>query len=290
MSKSVPESIPGVRVLLMGESGSGKTYSLRTLFEDDEITDVFVLYTEPGMEVLADLPHDNPNGPNYHWAYVKPTTVGTKTLLEKAQRMNAMTWEGMQKQTDDPKKKEYDAGVRFLKALNQPTCAECGAQFDDVTTWGNDKVIVVDSLSGVNQAAMQLVAGGSIAKSQPQWGAAMNTEMDFINQLCYDTYAHFVMTAHVEKDVDEINGGQVITINALGRKNAPEIPKNFSDVIYCYHEGPKFYWSTASASVVTKTRNLQMAPDLKPTFEPIIANWRAAYSKKSEAEAKQAVE
>jgi predicted ATPase len=40
--------------MLLGASGSGKTYSIRTLL--DAGLEVFVLFTEPGMEVLADCP------------------------------------------------------------------------------------------------------------------------------------------------------------------------------------------------------------------------------------------
>lgn len=278
----IPTSIPGVRVLLMGESGTGKTHALRTLMDDPGLTDVFVVFTEPGMEILADLPHDNPNGPNYHWAYVRPTAVGTNTLLSKAERMSRLTWDAMQKKTDDPDKEKYDAGVRLLRTLNQPVCEECGATFEDVTEWKNDKVIAVDSLSGINSAAMQLVAGGAIAKSQPQWGAAMDTEMQIINQLCYDTGAHFVLTAHIDKQVDEINGGQVVSVNALGRKNAPEIPKNFSDVVLTYREQDKFYWSTTSPNVSTKARNLPFSTSITPGFRQILDNWRKGYEKKSQ--------
>ena len=44
----------GFKVLLLGETGSGKTYSLRTLL--DAGLEVFVIATEPGLlEVLGDL-------------------------------------------------------------------------------------------------------------------------------------------------------------------------------------------------------------------------------------------
>lgn len=276
----VPAEVPGVRVLLMGESGSGKTHSIRTALDTDVLEDIFVLFTEPGMEVLADLPHDH-----YHWAYVKPTAVGTTTLLDKVKKMKDSSWDAMQKQTNDPHKKNYDAGVRILQALHQPVCAECGKEFPDVTEWDNRKMIVLDSLSGLNQAAMQLVTGGAIAKSQPQWGAAMDTEMQIINQLCYDTNAHFVMTAHLDKQIDQINGGQIVRVNALGNKNAPEVPKNFSDVILTYRDEQKFRWSVASPNVETKSRNLPLRSDLTPDFKPILTNWRDKYSKKNEEQA-----
>ena len=49
-----PQSTPGTNTLLMGAPGSGKTHSIRTLAASLHIEEVFVLFTEPGMEVLGD--------------------------------------------------------------------------------------------------------------------------------------------------------------------------------------------------------------------------------------------
>jgi len=281
---SVPESIPGVRVLLEGETGSGKTHSIRTLHNLEGIDDIFVIFTEPGMEVLADLTHDH-----YHWTYVKPVASKMESLIDKARTMNSMSWDGMQKALqNDPNKKDYDAGVRLLEAMHKPVCAECGKEFPDVSEWTNRQVLVLDSLSGLNTAAMQLIIGGSLVRSQPQWGAAQDTEMMLINKLCYDTNAHFVLTAHVEKMLDEINGGQVVKVNALGKALAPEIPKNFSDVIYCYRVSDQFKWSTASTGVETKARNVPISDKIEPSFKQIIQKWRSRYDVKQEAQKQEA--
>jgi AAA+ superfamily predicted ATPase len=60
--------IPAPNVLLMGDSGTGKTYAIRTLIEAG-ITP-FIIFTEPGMEVLGDL---DPS--SYHFHYVTAPRV-----------------------------------------------------------------------------------------------------------------------------------------------------------------------------------------------------------------------
>ena len=61
----LPSSVPGFNVMLCGTTGTGKTHSIRTLVESG--IETFVLFTEPGMEVLADLPPEK-----LHWHYVAP--------------------------------------------------------------------------------------------------------------------------------------------------------------------------------------------------------------------------
>ena len=70
MTQSNPDpapsaSIPGFKMLLLGETGRGKTHSIRTLL-DAGVTP-FVVFTEQGMDTLADLPPDA-----CHWHYIPP--------------------------------------------------------------------------------------------------------------------------------------------------------------------------------------------------------------------------
>ena len=121
--------------------------------------------------------------------------------------------------------------------------------------------------------AMQFVSGQSLARTQPQWGTAMTTEMNLINMLCFDTQCHFVLMAHLDRLVDEINGGMIIQANALGRKNAPEIPKNFTDVVLAQKDADKFTWSTMAAKVDLKPRNLPFSDKLDPSFKLLYDTW-----------------
>ena len=57
--------LPGVNVLLMGASGTGKTHAIQTLISSG-ITP-FCIFTEPGFETISHIPPDK-----LHWHYVKP--------------------------------------------------------------------------------------------------------------------------------------------------------------------------------------------------------------------------
>ena len=82
--------IPGTNTLLMGAPGTGKTHSIRTLV--DAGLEVFVLFTEPGMEVLGDTDPDK-----VHWHYVPPADVGFDTFIKNAKAVNQFDAAALQK-------------------------------------------------------------------------------------------------------------------------------------------------------------------------------------------------
>ncbi len=264
---------PAPNILLMGMPGSGKTHSLRTLLDAGK--EVFVLFTEPGMEVLADT---DPN--RMHWHYVKPTSGSLSDMLSKLEEVNRLPWASTQ-QAVDSNKKSYTAAVDMLKCLVDFPCDRTNKSFGNIGNWGPDRVLVIDSLSGVNHAMMQLIVGGGLGITMPMWGAAMKAELNLINQLCFDSECIFILTAHLEKLIDEVNGGMTIQANALGKKNAPEIPKNFSDVILCKREKGKFIWATEASGADLKARNVPWAKELKPSFVPLLKEWENRIKKQS---------
>ena len=69
-------------------------------------------------------------------------------------------------------------------------------------------------------------------------------------------------------------GGIKLMVSALGNKNAPALPRFFSDVILTAREGDQFTWGTASSKADTKARNIPWKDKQPPSFVPIIKNWR----------------
>ena len=258
-------------VLMMGPPGSGKTHALRTLLDAGK--EVFIVFTEPGMEVLSDTDPDQ-----LHWKYIPPTSGGWDSMLQNFKNANKSPWDALIKQPDI-KKKNYDAAVKLIETFADFTCDRTGKNYGNVGDWDTDRVIVLDSLSGLNQAAMQLIIGQSWGVSQPQWGAAMKAELQLINMLTFETKCMFILTAHQERLLDQVNGGMLIQVNALGQKNAPEIPKNFSDFIYTYYDKGEYFWATDFTNMDLKARNLPRQRELKPSFVPLLENWQARIDK-----------
>jgi hypothetical protein len=230
--------------------------------------EVFVVFTEPGMEVLADIPSDK-----LHWHYIAPSTPEWADMLDSATKINRMSLKSLSDLSDINKSK-YTEFLDVLTCLSNFKDDRTGKEFGAVDSWDGTKCLVVDSLSGLNIMAMNLVTGSKPVKSMADWGIAIDNLERLITKLCVDTKCHFVLTAHLERETDETTGGTSLMAATLGRKLAPKLPRFFSDVIHVKRDGGKFMWSTASINVDLKARNLPLADNLAPDFKPIIESWR----------------
>lgn len=273
----IPDNVPGVKEMLMGATGVGKTHVIRTLL--DAGLEVFVLFTEPGMEVLADTPSDR-----LHWHYIPPSSPDFADLLDSAKKINTMNIKMLADMTDINKRK-YTEFVDLLVALSDFPCDRTGKKYGAVDSWGNNKALVVDSMSGLAIMAMNLVVGSKPMKSMADWGIAIDNLERLVTKLCVDTRCHFVLTAHLERETDEVTGGTTLMASTLGRKLAPKLPRFFSDVIHVKREGTTWTWSTATSNVDLKARNLALADKLPPTFVPVIENWAKRNAQQPEQKA-----
>lgn len=257
----------GINVLLMGGSGSGKTYSIRTLAAPG--VETFVLATEPGIsEVLGDVPDAN-----LHWHYIPSFSPSWTDMIDSAKKINTLSYESLAKMPGINKEK-YTQFIEVLQSLSNFKCDRCGREFGAVDTWDSSRAIVVDSLSGLNVMAMNLVVGTKPTKSQADWGVSMDNLSRLLQKLCFDTRAHFVLTAHLEREINEVTGSIQVMASTLGKKLAPVLPRFFSDVVVAERNGTSFNWSTATANTDTKARNLAISDKLAPTFTQAIEAWK----------------
>lgn len=267
-------NLAGVNIILEGPTGTGKTYSLGTLVETG--LEVFYLAMESGMESLLGYWIDTgkPIPQNLHWHRIKPSEAGFAAMLANAKVINSLSSEAVMK-VQDPNKAKHNQFVTLLEVFNNFTDQRTGKTFGAVDTWEPDKVLVIDALTGINIAALSLVAGAKPSKTLAEWGRAMDQVETLLRQLTDSCRCHFVLLSHVEREVDQVLGGVKITVGTLGTKLASKIPPMFSDVILAYREGTKFLWSTANPQADLKARNLSLADGLPADFRPIIAKWRA---------------
>lgn len=264
----MPYSIPGTTTMLVGPTGSGKTHCIRTLI-DAGITP-FVLFTEPGMRTLADVPEDK-----LHWHYVPPASPTWDDMLDNARKINTMSFKALT-QLGDMNKQKYGQWLEILTTMNNFVCDRTGESFGDVSEWGTDRAIVVDSLSGLNIMAMDMVVGAKPVKAMGDWGVAMDNLERFIVMMTTNTQCHFVMTAHLEREQDEVSGAIHLMASTLGKKLAPKVPRFFDDVVLCQNREGKFSWATEAMNVDLKWRNLPGGKELPPSFVPLIDSWKKA--------------
>lgn len=267
-----PSALQGVNVLVEGPTGTGKTYSIGTLVETG--VEVFVLFTESGLETLLGYWTDRnlPIPKNLHWHILQRSTGSFATLAKSAKNINEITQESLHKM-QDPERMKHNQFVKLLEALADFPDDRMGKKYGAVDSWGPDRALVVDSLTGINPIALSLVVGGKPVKSQADWGIAQDQVEKLLRQLTDGCKCHFVLLAHVEREVDQVFGGVKVTVSTLGRALAPKIPPMFSDVVLSQREGTKFLWSTANPQADLKARNLPIADGLGQSFKPILEKW-----------------
>jgi hypothetical protein len=262
-----PPSIPGPKILLVGSTGSGKTHAIKSLL--DAGLEVFCIFTEPGMEVLSDT---DPN--RLHWHYIPPSAPSWEAMLDSATKINTMSFESLTKQ-GDINKRQYTEFLNLIRCLANFHDDRTGKDFGPVDSFSPEtRAVVIDSLSGLNIMAMNLVAGSKPVKSMADWGVAMDNLERLITKLTVDVPCTLVMTAHLEREQDEVTGGVQLMASTLGKKLAPRLPRFFSDVIHCRRDGTNFFWSTASMNVDLKARNLPISDKLPASFVPLLKTWK----------------
>jgi len=264
----------GTKTLLVGPPGSGKTTSLVSFIEAG--LDLFIIGTDPGFEesILDVMERKNLPLDRLHYQYIAPASAPWSALLDAAAKVNMMNYEGLSTLKSGIGKEGYRQFIHLLTAMSDFTDHRTGESFGPVDGFREDCVFAVDSLSGINVMAMDMMIGGKPTAHQGEWGVAMNMEEKLILKLTSDLKCFFVLTAHIEKEPDLVTGIPLTMVGALGRKLAPKLPRTFSDVILSVKEGSKFTWSTAAINVDLKSRSLPISDNLLPSFVPIVETWR----------------
>jgi len=261
-------------VLLMGDSGSGKTSALTTFLEAG--IETFVLCTEPGgPESLVDWASRRKYPlEKLHWATALPATQGWQGLSDLINEISTKDFETISKNKSGIGKGETrPAAFKMLQNIQNFTCERTGQQYGDVTTWDDSRAFCLDSLSGLSVLAWALTVGHKPTAHMGEWNIAMNFISDFIMKLTTDRKCYFVLTAHVEKEMNELTGVNQIMVSTLGKKLAPKIPRFFSEVIYA-RRSPQFLWSNNDPSIALKNRGLPISDKLAPSFVPLVQAYR----------------
>lgn len=268
------QTLEGFNVVIMGAAGTGKTHSIGTLV--DTGLEVFYLALENGLESLLGYYTDRnlPIPDNLHWHRVASKKASFRAFLDVAKKINVLDQKTLASSVD-VNKKEYDGFLKIIESLNNFVDDRTGKEYGGVDSWDTNRVLVIDGLSGINRTAMQLVVGGKAMKSQPDWGIAQNQVETLIVMLCEEVSCHFVLLAHVEREVDQISGGVKLMISTLGQKLAPKLPSLFTDIILTVRDGTNWYWDTVNPQADTKTRSLPMTSKNPQNFKAIYDMWKS---------------
>lgn len=266
---AVPPKPPSV--LLIGQPGDGKTFSIPTLVKAG--IETFVVITEgTGQDSLLDgMIHHGADMSKLHIRHLSPATPGWGSLLEQARIANSMSYQAiseLKSGIDKMQTQQYTALLQLFANFVD----DRGESFGDVTEWGADRALVIDSMTGLNHIIMDQTVGMKPNPHQGEWGIAMNMEVKLLLKLTADCKCFFVVTSHLDKEIDGATGITSQTVLALGRKNAPQIIPMFSEVVLCKRNGTKYTWSTAEAiQITTKARGLPLSDSIKPDFAQLVS-------------------
>lgn len=271
--------------LLIGPSGSGKTTSLVTLPAAG--IETFVIVTEPnGVDALLDAAEKAKIDMNLlHWATCYPSTAGWEALDQMTKDIGDKDFESISKIKGIGKSETRKAAERVLQTLKKFHCERTGKDYGDFTSLTDKQCLVIDSFSGLSTIAWYLTVGYKPTGAPGEWNIAQNWLSALLMKIQGDRRCYFVMTGHIEKELDEVTGVNKLMISTLGRKLAPKIPTFFSDVVRAQRvktadsKNYTFKWSTIDNETDLKNKALPINDNLPPSFLPVVD----AYSRRLKA-------
>lgn len=280
MSDPIPTTtaLAGPKIILEGPAGSGKTRALGTLVDwADRQTpprDVFVIFTENGLETLLGYWRDRglPIPTNLHWHVVKTPALPLSALIDGAKKAGLMNYESLTKSVD-PDRAKNNPWEKFLITFTDFPDDRTGKKFGNVGEWDNTKILANDSLSETSNACFRMQVGNKPVASQPDYQVAQQNLINWLRFMAQSLECTFVLTAHVQRQANEVTGTVQLMTKAIGKALGDEIPQLFSETIYTVRDGTNWYWDTAAFGVDTKTRYLPIQSKIKPDFAQIMDKW-----------------
>lgn len=282
MDTSTPlkPTLAGPKMLLEGPSGTGKTFSLGTLVDwaakQSPVLPVHVVFTENGLETLlgywADKGLAVPTNLRYH--VCRTPVLDLAALTDAADKAGKLSYASLLLAVDS-NRATNNPWLKFLTVLSDVPDDRTGLKHGNIGTWGNDQILVNDSLSETASACFKMVTGNKPVASQPDYQVAQNNLINWLRYMTQSLQCTFVMTAHVQRQTNELTQSTMTMTKAIGKAIGDEIPQLFSETIFTVREGASWTWDTAAFGVDTKTRYLPVQSKITPNFALIMDKWLA---------------
>jgi len=273
------------KVLVQGDSGTGKTYSFGKLVDwaaaQTPPVRVAVLFTENGLETLLGYWRTPPGGgaprpipPNLAWHQVTEASLDLASLTSAIKLVGDLSYESLTRVVDGDRGKRNPAH-RILMALADFPDDRTGTKLGNIGKWDSNMILGIDSLTELADAYVKTNIGTKPVMAQNEYQVAQTNLLNFIRFLCGPSQKFgLVMTAHIQKQLNEVTGAMNLMTKSVGKAIADDIPKHFSEVLYCYAEGAAWYWDTAAANIVRKTRYLPINNKVPQDLSRIWSEWR----------------
>ena len=265
------------KFLNIGDSGTGKTHSLKTALEagfnlrllsvESNSLPVFekVLALHKKDIAAKKFPELIP-GQVGVMCPAKPKKSFKDAMLGQEANLGK-SLDSLMK-TQDSKRKEYTRFLEVWKSAVNFIDLFTGEDFGSVDSWGEDTVFAIDSLTILCEAIVYHTIGGKVATSQPEWGIMQKTLIEFLRMMTDDTACNLILMAHPTREIDPTLGVTRIYPSNLGQALNPLIPGMFTEVVWSYKDSKGQYkWSTDDKLCTTRYINLPCSKDIPQDFK-----------------------
>lgn len=243
------------KLLLVGDSGAGKTGALASLAAAGY--NLRVIDVDNGLDVLRNLltdakspyPKDSVERVKYETITDKMSKVGGNLQPQKA-----TVW------------------PRVIGLLTNWVDSATGEVLGPISSWTEKDILVIDSLTMLSDAALNFILGmnsrlGQRAQLQ-DWGAAQDL-IEGLLQMLYDegVKCNIIVLAHITYIGGEDNGLQRGYPNTLGKKLPPKVGRYFNSMLGVKSTGQgtnlkrKILTSTSGVLDLKNTAPLKVLPE-----------------------------
>ena len=266
MTTPAPSPIPGVKMLIIGRPGAGKTYSTRTIFAVKGLQPVH-LFLEQSQSIIAGFKEAR-----WHFISPMPPEIGWDSLRVMARNSNTLAHGNLQ-ESGVGHRRNFTQFLDVIETLNKFVDDRTGEELGDVMTWGTDHILVLDGLSGLTAVARYLRCGLTPLPPQSDYGVVQSNIETLLALLTQGVHCHVVLIAHIEREPDIVTGALSKTVSTMGKKLGPKIPAYFDDVVIAEKKGKEFFWTTVEPDSDTKNRNLPLGEEIPQDFAVLISAW-----------------
>ena len=150
-------------------------------------------------------------------------------------------------------------------------------------SWAQDAMdfiaIVLDASTELGYMAMNMYVGRRPVYDKPDYQVAQKMVYNYLHLITNSLRCHVIVLGHPDKQFNEASGVTTMTMQSVGQKLSPQLPRKFDDVIMALKNGDKFTWSTAELNSEGKGRNLPIKAGMPQDFGLVVAGWQKAGGK-----------
>lgn len=240
-----------IKMLNIGDSGGGKTGALASLVNAGY--SLFILDYDNGTDILESL-ITTPEG---------RARVRVETLTD----MGRLTGIGTSQKIV---KLNPQAFVKGLTLLNRWVDSETKEDFGPVASWGQDRILVIDSLSFMGGAALDFIVAKNGRSGEAPWESDWGDAMRMIEQgplsilFSSEVKCHVIINTHI--DYQQPAGSLMVQglPMALGKRLSPKVARYFNVVMQTKTKGQAKVILTKSQGLVEVKCPLLSAPPELP--------------------------